>query len=119
MKVFFPLVMVAIGCDQPMPASGPAPKVAVKKRLRVHVSGKVQGVGFRAFVLREATELGLTGYVLNLPDGRVEAIIEGPDHQAEALLERVKQGPPGARVDSVDVKEQLYRGDFDRFRVDD
>ena len=72
-------------------------------RFRVH--GKVQGVGFRWFVARRATSLGLRGYACNLPDGSVEVVAAG---KAEALIElehALAQGPEFARVDSVDKAE--------------
>ncbi len=74
-------------------------------RLRLIVSGKVQGVGFRAFVAREAGKLGLRGYVRNLADGRVEAEFEGQAASVEAMLFVCRRGPSYARVDSVETVE--------------
>jgi acylphosphatase len=62
------------------------------------VNGRVQGVGFRWFVRRAADELGVTGWVRNVPDGRVEAEAAGTEEQLAAFEERLSQGPPGARV---------------------
>ncbi len=65
------------------------------------IAGRVQGVGFRFFAEEVATREGLSGYVRNLPDGRVEVYVEG-DADAVARFERaVRLGPPGARVDAV------------------
>jgi acylphosphatase len=77
-------------------------------RLTVIVSGRVQGVGFRYYVIEKARSYDVTGYVRNLPDGRVEAVIEGPLSEVQAVGTIVKLGPPFARV--VD-SEELY-GDY-------
>lgn len=75
------------------------------RAVRVFVAGRVQGVGFRYFVAREARALGLVGFVRNLRDGRVEAVVSGPQNKVEALLGACRRGPPGSRVDSVDVAD--------------
>jgi acylphosphatase len=62
----------------------------------------VQGVGFRWFVMREATKLGLGGFVSNLRDGTVEVISQGPDGALDALEAQLRRGPPHARVEAVD-----------------
>jgi len=110
---------------QPAPAPTPAPAPAqpapteAKKlrRVKALVSGRVQGVGFRAFTAAEAKRLGLTGYVLNLKDGRVEAVIEGPDDKVEELIKAIRTGPSGARVDGVALEEQAHRGEYRSFTV--
>ena len=72
---------------------------------RVHVSGRVQGVGFRFFVQERAAVEGVHGYVCNLPDGRVEAFLEG-DQDAVLRVERTLwRGPSGARVEGVDAED--------------
>lgn len=71
--------------------------------VRVLVAGRVQGVGFRYFVALEARSLGLAGFVRNLRDGRVEAMASGAPDKVEALLAACCRGPPGSRVDSVEV----------------
>ena len=70
---------------------------------RFLVSGRVQGVGFRWFVEREAATLGLTGWVRNREDGRVEVMATGSREQLAALHARMRQGPRAARVDEVAV----------------
>jgi acylphosphatase len=70
-------------------------------RLHLMVSGRVQGVGFRAFVWRRARELRLSGEVSNRPDGRVEVIASGPRRALEALRDAVREGPVAARVEHV------------------
>ena len=70
-------------------------------RLDATVIGRVQGVGFRYFVLREAMGLGLDGWVANTPDGSVRCVAEGPRDQLERLLERLERRPASADVDRV------------------
>ena len=72
---------------------------------RVRVTGRVQGVFFRAWTRDEARRLAVNGWVRNCADGSVEAHVEGDDVQVRALIERLNQGPPHARVDRVDVTE--------------
>ncbi|MBY0406103.1 MAG: acylphosphatase [Rickettsiales bacterium] len=71
--------------------------------LRVLISGRVQGVGFRAWTVREATHLGLRGWVRNLSDGRVEATFAGEETVIHQMIEACKQGPEAARVDAIEV----------------
>ena len=72
---------------------------------RVLVSGRVQGVFFRASTARRARSLGVTGHAINLPDGRVEVLVVGPDDAVDALLEYLHEGPPGARVTGLEVED--------------
>jgi acylphosphatase len=69
------------------------------------IRGRVQGVGFRWFVTREAERLELGGFVRNLPDGSVEVVSQGSDAALQALERELRRGPPHARVESV---EQLH-----------
>jgi acylphosphatase len=69
---------------------------------RFLVSGLVQGVGFRWFVARHARSLGLVGYARNLPDGRVEVVVSGPDESLPALEQLLRSGPANAQVDRVE-----------------
>jgi acylphosphatase len=70
--------------------------------VRYLVSGSVQGVGFRWFVARHARSLGLAGYARNLPDGRVEVVVSGPDQALPALEQLLQAGPANAQVESVE-----------------
>lgn len=72
---------------------------------RVWISGRVQGVAFRAYTRVQAEALGLRGHARNLPDGRVEVLACGEEHALEALLRWLEVGPPAARVDSVRVED--------------
>ncbi len=78
-------------------------------RLRVH--GRVQGVGFRAFVYREAHLAGCDGWVRNRIDGTVEAIVLGVEETVDALLVRIEEGPRWGRVDRVDVTIETGGGE--------
>lgn len=72
-----------------------------RRILRFFVTGRVQGVGFRAFLVREANALGLEGWARNRSDGSVEALAAGPEAAVGALLDAARRGPPAARVDDV------------------
>jgi len=75
------------------------------RRVRAIVTGRVQGVGFRAFAVDEARDHGLTGWVRNRADGTVELEAQGDDARVAALLAWCKVGPPAARVSGVAVEE--------------
>jgi acylphosphatase len=77
--------------------------MAGEAHLFVKVHGRVQGVLFRDFTRRNATALGIRGYVRNLPDGSVEVVAEGETPVLEDLLRRLKAGPRGARVDRIET----------------
>lgn len=87
------------------------------ERVHVWVSGLVQGVWFRASAEREAIARGLTGWVRNLPDGRVEALAEGSRPALERYVDWCRQGPPAARVDDVKVEWLPATGEFDGFEL--
>jgi acylphosphatase len=86
-------------------------------RARVHatVRGRVQMVGFRAFVAQHAR--GLSGTVANRPDGSVECVVEGPADEVDRLVQLLHDGPAHARVEAVDVLREAYRGDLPPFAV--
>jgi acylphosphatase len=86
--------------------------------LRVIIRGKVQGVFYRASAVREAEQLGLTGWVRNLPGGRsVEVEVEGETHSLDAFLAYLKKGPPHALVDSVETVWSEPSGSFTGFSI--
>jgi acylphosphatase len=91
--------------------------MAEELRIHVTVSGRVQNVGFRAFVLFRATELGVRCTVSNRPDGSVECVSEGTRTQMDLLIQSLHEGPRSARVDAVDVVEQPARGDLPSPRI--
>ncbi len=86
-------------------------------RVRAWASGRVQGVGYRAFVRSAAIRLSLHGGVRNLEDGRVEVEAEGPRPALEALLEQLRLGPPGAKVEDLQVRWESASGRFVGFRI--
>lgn len=89
----------------------------MKVRAHVYVSGRVQGVFFRSETQDEALRHNVTGWVRNLPDGRVEAVFEGEKEAVEKLIEFCKRGPPGARVTKVEVAWEPYTGEFKDFKI--
>ncbi len=91
--------------------------MAEKARVHVLIEGRVQGVFFRAATRDEARARGLSGWVRNLADGRVEAVFEGDKAVVENMLAWCRKGPPYAYVDHVDLDWQPYQGDLADFRV--
>ena len=89
----------------------------VNARAHLYVSGWVQGVSFRGYARKRAQYLGLTGWVRNLYDGRVESVAEGPKSKVEQFIGMVREGPPAARVEDVEVVWEDYRGEFGDFRI--
>ncbi len=87
------------------------------KRLHVIISGRVQGVAFRASTREAAIALNLTGWVKNLRDGRVEAIFEGEDAQMEVMQHWCEHGPPLARVTGVEKHDKDFTGEFMDFTI--
>ncbi len=87
------------------------------RRIHAIVSGRVQGVSYRASTASEARRLGVTGWVRNLPDGRVELEAEGPDDQIAALITWCHAGPPSAKVSGVAIEEREVTGEDTAFSV--
>ena len=75
------------------------------RRVRLRITGRVQGVGYRAWMMQQARALGLRGWVRNRADGSVEALVIGDDDAVERMIEVSRQGPLGARVTEVSVSE--------------
>jgi acylphosphatase len=89
----------------------------MSERLAARVVGYVQGVGFRYFVRRAATRLGLTGWVANESDGSVMVVVEGEPAALDRLCELLIEGPPGARVKEVRQSRTHATGEFGSFEV--
>ena len=89
---------------------------AEKVQKHIYISGRVQGVGFRAFTRSQAAVLDIKGWVKNLHDGRVEAVIEGKKNNVAQMLNKLKKGPSFARVDDFEVSEQKI-DNFDDFEI--
>jgi acylphosphatase len=88
-----------------------------RKRAHAYVSGRVQGVFFRDSAREEAHRLRLAGWVRNLPDGRVEALFEGPPEAVDRMVEWCREGPRHAEVEEVEVAYEAPRGDLRAFEV--
>lgn len=86
-------------------------------RRHVWISGRVQGVNFRNAMKQVADQLRVAGWVRNLPDRRVEAVLEGPKDAMQQLLTWCTRGPPAAQVEKVDVSQEPASGEFHQFRV--
>jgi len=89
----------------------------MKMRAAVIVHGRVQGVAFRHHTTRRATELGVCGWVRNLPDGCVEGLFEGDETAVNSLVEWCRVGPPAAAVERVEIRQDTYRGEFTGFSI--
>ena len=87
------------------------------KRTSIIAHGRVQGVAFRHHTCRCALELGVTGWVRNLPDGAVQGLFEGDDGAVADLVEWCRSGPPAALVERLDVQKGNYSGEFDEFTI--
>jgi acylphosphatase len=86
-------------------------------RAHVFVSGKVQGVFFRSSTRDKAQEFGITGWVRNLGEGRVEAVFEGEQERVERMIQWCKTGPQYARVEGIEVIPEKYKGEFPGFII--
>jgi len=89
----------------------------MKSRAHIFVSGRVQGVFFRAHVQRWASSMNCKGWIKNLYDGRVESLVEGEKEKIVQLIEKMKEGPPLVRVENIEVNWQKYKGEFYDFRI--
>lgn len=87
------------------------------KRLDATIYGRVQGVGFRWFVMRRAERLGLVGWVANEAEGTVRVVVEGQPESLEDLATDLRSGPPGAVVDRVEAHTTPPTGEFSRFHI--
>jgi acylphosphatase len=88
-----------------------------EKRVHIYVTGIVQGVSFRYYTMQEAQRAGVTGWVCNRPDGRVEAVIEGDEAAVERMLAWCREGPRSARVDQLEILPETPTGEFQGFRI--
>jgi acylphosphatase len=89
-----------------------------RQRLSARVSGRVQGVGFRYWMLRQATSLGVVGWVMNLDEeNAVQIVAEGEVIALDTVERLLRHGPPGARVEHVEVRREPASGEFSRFSI--
>lgn len=91
--------------------------IQMKARARFWISGRVQGVFFRDHTRKWASSLGLSGWVRNLSDGRVEALVEGEKEKIHRLESQLREGPPMSRVDDMRAEWEEYTGEFSGFRI--
>ena len=87
------------------------------KRVRLFVTGKVQGVFFRQSLKVMAKKNNVSGWVRNLPDGRVESVLEGDEEKISILIEWAHGGPANSRVEDVDVQNEKFIEEFSKFDV--
>jgi len=90
---------------------------ALAMRVRIRVSGRVQGVWFRGWAQARALDLDLLGFARNLADGSVEIVAQGPRYAVDALLDACRKGPPSARVDQIVFDEEAPADELAGFRV--
>jgi acylphosphatase len=88
-----------------------------KTRAHIYVTGKVQGVFFRQNTKRQAQNCGVSGWVSNLPDGRVEAVFEGEDAAVKEVVDYCRHGPSFAKVENVEVAFENYKAEFSDFKI--
>jgi acylphosphatase len=88
-----------------------------RKRVRVWIKGRVQGVAFRAYTRNAALKEGVKGWVRNLPDDRVEAVFEGDGKKVDRMVAWCYKGCPFSRIDHVEIQEEDFRGEFNQFEI--
>jgi acylphosphatase len=89
----------------------------MNRRALIVVTGIVQGVNFRRYTQMKALQFGVNGWVRNLPTGAVEGCFEGEEEAVDALLEWCHSGPPAGRVDTLEITEEPFTGEFDSFTI--
>jgi len=87
------------------------------QRIRIFVKGKVQGVFFRQALKVKAKQNNVVGWVKNLPDGRVESVLEGDEEDVNVVVEWCHGGPANARVEDVEIKNEKFENEFSEFSV--
>jgi len=86
-------------------------------RVHIFIEGRVQGISYRYWTLRQAQGLQLTGWVRNLADGRVETVFEGPKARVEEMIKKCKRGPMLAGVKHIDINWEDATGEFEGFGI--
>jgi len=113
----FPVARVGTACGSGGPGVCRDYTDAMLTARRYLVSGRVQGVGFRFYVLEAAESEGISGSVKNLPDGRVEVIAEGEREAVDRFEGRIRRGPPAARVEDIGRTDEVPSGRVTGFRI--
>lgn len=88
-----------------------------KAAVKIVVSGEVQGVGYRYFIARAASELELNGYAINLYNGNVEIFAEGRKEFLEELVKRAKKGPPHGSVEKAEIDWLVFKNKYNNFEI--
>jgi len=88
-----------------------------KIKRHIYISGRVQGIGFRANARDKAQILGVKGWIRNLHDGRVEAVVEGEQSSVNQMINYLKRGPSFARVDNYEIKKESPKDNFNSFSI--
>lgn len=89
----------------------------MKARVHVYISGRVQGVFYRSETVYEARKRKVTGWIQNLPDGKVEAVFEGEEAEVTKMVEFCRRGPPAAEVTSIQLLKEPYSGEYTDFEA--
>ncbi len=89
----------------------------MNKRIHLFISGRVQGVNFRIEMKIRANRLKLSGFVRNLKDGRVEAVMQGDEEKVDRLVAWIKRGPMFAKVRDLEIIEEDYIQEFNKFKI--
>ena len=87
------------------------------KQIHLIIKGKVQGIFFREFTMKSARNLGLAGYVRNLPDGTVEVVAEGEEEDLKKLIAECRKGPLMAHVEDIEIEYKEPKKEFDNFYI--
>jgi len=89
----------------------------MKVNKHVIISGRVQGVFFRASTKQKAEQLGITGWVRNTSDGKVEAIFQGGENKVKEMIDWCYHGPPLSRIDNIEIEDISYNNKYDFFSI--
>ncbi len=92
-------------------------QIGERKSIRLMLAGRVQGVGFRYFVLTIAREMKIRGWIRNRSDGRVEIVAEGPEERLHQFVDKVKGGTPFSRIHKVDIEKNVSHEPFSSFEI--
>jgi acylphosphatase len=92
-------------------------QVSGMMRCRIIVSGLVQGIGFRSFTKKRADETGVSGFVRNLPDKRLEIVVEGYAYNINRFIDRIKEGPWGSRIEKTEMRWESPKAEFKGFEI--
>lgn len=87
-------------------------------RVRLFISGRVQGVFFRSTMCQKARQFDVKGFVKNLPDGNVEAVLEGEEERVTGLIEWAKKGTFLTKVKNIEIIKEDYKGEFENFSIE-